>query len=270
MKLFQIIIVLALGISIGYFIQWNNSSQLQEVKTNSEQDFNTEPHNPFTVISDQQYQRQLEDEIKDLREQLQELEKELTVLEKADGPTIDETEPKTAPGEKLTKEILIQVGVEEGIAEDILSRLSQHEYQLLEHHDRAKREGYLNSSRFAKERRELMKNAPSLREAIGTDAYDRYLYETEQYNRVTVTTVMQGSPASRLGVLKGDVILNYANEKVLTWRELRELTGKGEYGEYVNLNILRDGQQMNILIPRGPLGVKLGATTIDPQAEYNY
>ena len=74
----------------------------------------------------------------------------------------------------------------------------------------------------------------------------------------------------QLGVQKSDIVLIYANEKVLSWKDLRELTSKGVYGEYVNLNILRNQQLINILVPRGPLGVRLGTTVLDPELEYNY
>ena len=156
------------------------------------------------------------------------------------------------------------------IAEDIINRMSQHEFLLLELQNHAKREGRLNSSSYFNERRKLMQTIPSVRKAIGNDAYDRYLFQTSQNNRLTVKTVMTGSPARKLGLQNGDIILTYANEKVLTWRDLRELTSEGIVGEYVNLNILRDGKLQNILIPRGPLGVTLGKAILDPQTEYNY
>ena len=158
----------------------------------------------------------------------------------------------------------------ETIAEDIINRMSQHKFLLLELQNHAKREGRLNSSSYFKERRRLMDTVPSLQKAIGNDAYDRYLYETSQNNRVIVKTVMKSSPAEKLRLQNGDIILAYANEKVLTWRDLRDLTAEGIVGEYVNLNILREVKLQNILIPRGPLGVTLGTAILDPQAEYNY
>ena len=268
MKLAQLSIVLIIGIIIGLFVRWDDEAQPKLGNTVPNKD--TDVTNPFAVITNQQYQQRLEEEIDVLSNQLKILEQKLKEEQQADKPDTPDSTVIIPPAEKLTIENLLKAGVTESIAEDIVNRMSKHEYQLLELHDRAKREGYLNKSRYFKERRKLTDNAPSLKKAIGTDAYDHYLYETAQNNRVIVTTVMQDSPADQLGVQKGDIIMSYANEKVLSWRELRELTGKGTYGEYVNLNILRDGQLLNILVPRGSLGVRLGATILDPQAEYNY
>ena len=258
-----------MGIIIGLLAGLDNDLPMLEV-TELAQKVDTVETIPFPIIEDQQYQQGLEVEVTELRERVAVLEQALIEQQQADKPISTDTPSKTIPTEKLTAGNLIKAGVTETIAEDTINRMSQHEFLLLELHNQAKREGRLNSSRYFKERRELMGTAPSLRKAIGNDAYDRYLYETSQNNRVIVKTIMKGSPAEQLGVLNGDIILSYSNEKVLTWRDLRELTAEGIVGEYVNLNIIRDEQLQNILIPRGPLGVTLGTTILDPQAEYNY
>ena len=105
---------------------------------------------------------------------------------------------------------------------------------------------------------------------LDDDIYDKYLFSTEQNNRVVVTSVMTGSPAEQMGVLKDDIIMSYANQKILNWHDLRRLTSEGESGEYVNLLVLRNEQLINILVPRGPLGVKLTSTALNPETEYNY
>jgi len=81
---------------------------------------------------------------------------------------------------------------------------------------------------------------------------------------------MNGYHAEHVGIQNGDMILSYASKKVLTGRGLQELTAEGIVGEYVNLNILRDGKLQNIQIPRGPLGVTLGKAILNQQTEYNY
>lgn len=271
MKFSHFTIVLLLGITIGFIIQKSlQPAPFSSLPEDTVEATISDGNNPFTSISQQQYQFRLESEIDDLKQQINKLEKELKTLEQADGPNQAEVSKTSAAKEKLTKEILMEVGVNEVTAEDILNQLSQYEFQLLALHDQAKRDGYLNTPQYHKERRELINNAPSLQETIGKESYDLYLYKTEQNNRVVVSTVMKDSPAERLGVLKGDIILNYANETVLNWRELRKLTGEGVAGDYVNLTVLRNEKLLNILIPRGPLGVKLGATSIDPKAEYQY
>lgn len=258
-----------MGIIIGLLTRWDNDPPRPEV-TGSVQKADTVEVAPFAIIEDQQYQQELEVEVTELRERVSVLEQALAGQQQTDDPISTDTPSKTVPAKRLTLENLIKAGVTETIAEDTINRMSQHEFLLLELHNQAKREDRLNSSRYFQERRKLMDRAPSVREAIGNDAYDRYLYETSQNNRVIVKTVMKGSPAEQLGVQNGDIVLTYANEKVLRWQDLRELTAEGIVGEYVNLNILRDGRLQNILIPRGPLGVTLGTAILDPQAEYNY
>lgn len=259
-----------MGIVIGLLAGWDNDQPKSEI-TSPEQKVDTTVEDvSFATIGNQQYQKELEIEVTDLRERVSLLEQELIEQKQAGNSISAEARSKNIPSNKPTLENLIKAGVTETIAEDIINRMSQHDFLLLELNNHAKREGRLNSSSYFKERRELMDTAPSLQKAIGNEAYDLYLYETSQNNRVTVRSIMNGSPAEQLGIQNGDIILSYASKKVLTGRGLQELTAEGIVGEYVNLNILRDGQLQNILIPRGPLGVTLGTAILDPQTEYNY
>ena len=275
MKFVQFSVVLSLGIIIGFFVQeyhtlHNPDSDLKTETSESTQTITNNNTLPPTILTDKQYPHELETEVTALRKKITFLEKSLNDQQQTSEKNSEEEPQENTPVKKLSKEVLIQIGVTESIANDILSRLSQFEYQLLELHDRAEREGYLSSSRYSRERNKLRLNAPSLQKELGKDNYDNYLYITEQNNRISVSTVMMNSPAEKLGVQAGDIILNYANEKILSWQELRKLTRNGVYGEYVNLNILRDGKMLNILVPRGPLGVQLEATKLDPLVEYNY
>lgn len=258
-----------MGILIGIIARWNNNPFIPEV-TDSVQKLDTVKAAPSTTLENQQYPQELELEVKALRKRVLLLEQELVEQRQTGNSIPTNTSSKTIPAKKLTLENLLKAGVTEMIAEDSINRMSQHEFLLLELQNHAKREGRQNSSGYFNERRKLMQTIPSVRKAIGNDAYDRYLFQTSQNNRLTVKTVMTGSPARKLGLQNGDIILTYANEKVLTWRDLRELTAEGIVGEYVNLNILRNGKLQNILIPRGPLGVTLGKAILDPQIEYNY
>ncbi|MCW8911514.1 MAG: PDZ domain-containing protein [Gammaproteobacteria bacterium] len=271
MKFIIFSIVLGTGIIIGFITRglYTPASPETEAVT-SQQLISDEISSPFTGIAESQITDEHETEINSLRQQITKLEQELEAQQQDESADSEKSPQHTRLTETQIKQALIKIGITESMADEILNRQSQHEYQLLTLHDQAKREGYLNSSRYYKQRRELMQQAPSLQNAIGTDAYDRFLYQTEQNNRVVVSSVMQNSPADQLGVQNGDIILKYATEKILSWRELRELTGQGVAGEYVNLNILRNEQLLNILVPRGPLGVKLETTRLDPETEYNY
>jgi len=76
--------------------------------------------------------------------------------------------------------------------------------------------------------------------------------------------VMMGSPAEMSGMKDGDLVLNYDNRRIFNWNELQDATSGGERGEYVNLAVQRNGQLVNLWIPRGPLGVRLSSARVKP------
>lgn len=149
----------------------------------------------------------------------------------------------------------------------MLPRQSQLEMQRLRLRDQASREGWLNSGRYVEELRELGGDAGALREEIGDDAYDRFLYLTGQPNRVVVASVIDGSPAQIAGIQAGDLVLEYADRRVLACADLSNATRAGELGEYVLVRIQRGGEILGISVPRGPLGVRLDQDQIDPDLD---
>ena len=75
---------------------------------------------------------------------------------------------------------------------------------------------------------------------------------------------MMGSPAEMSGMNDGDMILNYDDKRMFSWSELQDATSRGERGEYVNVTVLRNGQLVNLWVPRGPLGIRLGTARVKP------
>jgi len=73
--------------------------------------------------------------------------------------------------------------------------------------DRASREGYIGTERYVNELNELREQDISLRDEIGDEYYDNYLYTSGQSNRIRVASVMIGSPAEQAGMQNGDMIL---------------------------------------------------------------
>ena len=264
-RFIQLLLVSGTSFGIGYFMANQTPEPESDIQV-IEQVQGT----PVQSLTDTDRQQQFETEILALQKHIALLEQELIDQQNADESSAANSQPGDIAEEKLTVENLIKAGVSGAVAEDIVQRMSQYEFQMLELHDRAKREGYAGTARFVRERRELMASSPSIQKTIGHENYDRYLYLTSQNNRVVVNQVMTNSPAEQLGVLKGDVILSYAEQKILSWRELRELTSQGVADEYVNLTVLRNEQLINILVPRGPLGVKLTTTRLDPGIQYHY
>ena len=164
----------------------------------------------------------------------------------------------------LTIQSLINAGIDKETAADIVRRRSEIELKKLTLHDRATREDYIGTARYADELSGLLAETTTLRDELGDDAYDYYLYANKRPNRVKATSVIPGSAAEQVGMKDGDIILTYGELRVFEWDELKRNTSKGNLDEYVNVDILRDGQLMNLWMPRGPLGVRLGVVRMEP------
>ena len=176
--------------------------------------------------------------------------------------TVDTPVSSLSPA--VTTDNLVKAGIDRELAADIVRRRNEIDMKLLELRDRAAREGYLGSERYANELEALREQNIPLRDEIGEDFYDSYLYASGRTNRVRVASVMIGSPAETAGMLEGDMVLSYDNRRMFNWNELQEATSLGERGEYVNVTVLRNGQLVNLWMPRGPLGVRLGAARVKP------
>jgi hypothetical protein len=95
-----------------------------------------------------------------------------------------------------------------------------------------------------------------IREIIGDDAFDRYLYASGRSNRVKLHRVIPGSAAEQARLSPGDVVLSYDDKRVFSFRDLNRLSYEGEPGEPVVLRVKgQDGIVSQIVIPRGPMAV---------------
>lgn len=98
----------------------------------------------------------------------------------------------------------------------------------------------------------------ALRAELGDTDYERYLTATGRPTQVQVMDVLASSSAERSGLLPGDQIVAYAGTRVFDMRELNSLTRDGNPGESVTMEIRRNGQTMQVQVPRGPLGLQGG------------
>ena len=144
--------------------------------------------------------------------------------------------------------------VEGGFAEDearrILQKESEAAYKAMQATWEAQRNGE-TVDRFG-----AMNNPQTiLRNEIGDDAYARYLEAQGQPTAITITQVMDSSPGSSAGLQMGDELVSYNGERVFNVVELRNQTMQGEPGEDVIIEIVRDGNRMQLTVPRGPIGI---------------
>jgi hypothetical protein len=98
----------------------------------------------------------------------------------------------------------------------------------------------------------------TLRAEIGDSEYEKYLQATGRPTSVDVGTVLESSPAQRAGLQPGDKITAYDGKRVFNYWDLNEATLQGDSGSSIVVDIERDGVPMQIVMPRGPIGVSMG------------
>lgn len=159
---------------------------------------------------------------------------------------------------------LIAAGIDAQTAGEIAREQSAAALARLDLRDRAIREGYMGTEQYRDEMRALSASEKNVRETVGVDAWDKYLYHTGQNNRVAVGSVMLGSAAEQSGLAAGDVLLRYEDEPLYQYSDLRSATIAGERDEIVSLTVLRAGNTITLSVPRGPLGIRIESQRVDP------
>jgi predicted metalloprotease with PDZ domain len=96
-----------------------------------------------------------------------------------------------------------------------------------------------------------------LREEIGDAEYELYLQANNRSTSVGISNVMASSPGERAGLQAGDEIVGYDGQRVFSTSELMQHTMAGGDGNVV-VDVMRDGTAMQIVLPRGPIGVEIG------------
>jgi C-terminal processing protease CtpA/Prc len=97
-----------------------------------------------------------------------------------------------------------------------------------------------------------------LRQELGDASYERYLGATGQSTSISVQSVMAGSAGQTAGLQPGDQVVSYGGERVFSTSDLNQLILDGPPGQTVVVDVLRDGQQIQVYVPRGPIGITSG------------
>lgn len=145
---------------------------------------------------------------------------------------------------------MVEGGFSEDEARRILEQESEASYKAMQSAWEAQRNGEAIDPFAAM-------NSPQsiLRNEIGDDAYARYLEAQGQPTSINITQVLSGSPGSNVGLQAGDRMVSYDGERVFSVRDLRNQTMQGNPGDTVVIEVDRDGAQMQLMVPRGPIGV---------------
>ena len=95
----------------------------------------------------------------------------------------------------------------------------------------------------------------TLRDKLGDAEFEKYLQAQGNATVVTVREVIDSSPANRAGLRPGDEIVSYDGDRVFGMNDLRSMSFSGNRGEDVVVEVIRDGQRMQLVLPRGPMGI---------------
>jgi hypothetical protein len=176
--------------------------------------------------------------------------------------------PEPAPGNTSAtttmERALLAAGTDAATAADIKQRNDDLALAAMYLRDRATREHWADTPRFEEEMAAIEGQRTSIREEIGDDGYDRYLAALGEPNRVRVEDVMTESSAARVGLQQGDVVLRYGDARIFTPGDLVNATRGGTAGEMTQVEILRQGQVLDVEVPRGPLGLRIAASQAVP------
>ncbi len=101
----------------------------------------------------------------------------------------------------------------------------------------------------------------TLRQELGDADFERYLVANNRSTSITVSSVIESSPAQSAGLQPGDEIIRYDGERVFSMSDLTRQTMDGTAGQNVLVDIMRNGNPMQIVMPRGPVGISGGRRT---------
>ncbi len=147
-------------------------------------------------------------------------------------------------------ERLVDAGIESGLASWIVQREEELQMESLRARYEAGQSG--NPSDFF---REQSSTGNMLREELGDPDYERYLEANGRSTSVGIGSVIGSSPAQVAGLRPGDEITSYDGNRVFTMTDINMTSLDGPAGQNVVIDIVRDGIPMQVVLPRGPLGI---------------
>jgi C-terminal processing protease CtpA/Prc len=217
-------------------------------------------------LSQEERQRHsLQKRVTELERKLKKLQLITKSIEDEEPVAEKDTEISAEVEEELDRETqLVAAGLEPQQAKSITQFLGDIEMERLYLHDQATREGWLGTPRYRQEIMTLVEREEELRLELGDTDYDLYLYGTGQPNRVIIQSVIEDSPAQKVGIQSKDIAYSYAGNRLYSMTDLVTATTEGIANESVLLEVVRDGHIYEFYLPRGPLGVRVTSESHKP------
>ena len=163
----------------------------------------------------------------------------------------------------FNEQALIDSGMASSQASELKTYFEQLEMERLYLRDQSIRESW-DRAKYREAMQTLAGKEDDLKSRLSESAYDAYLYASGQTNRVAVTSVLASAQAGTAGIISGDHIIRYDNQRIYSGFDLREATSQGSIDDTVALEVERDGKIFQFYLPRGPLGIRMNSVSIAP------
>jgi len=163
----------------------------------------------------------------------------------------------------FNEQALIDSGMDSRQASELKINFEQLELERLYLRDQSIRESW-SREKFREAMQVLAGKEEELKNQLSESEYDAYLYATGQSNRVAVSSVLANAQAGTAGIMSGDYIIRYDNQRVYNWLDLREATAGGNASDIVALEVERDGNTIEFYLARGPLGIRMNSVSVAP------
>lgn len=163
----------------------------------------------------------------------------------------------------FNEQALIDSGMNSSQASELKIYFEQLEMDRLYLRDQSIRESW-GREKLAEAMQALESREEDLKSQLGESKYDAYLYAAGRSNRVEVTSVLEKGQAGMAGIMSGDQITRYDNQRIYNGFDLREATASGNISDSVEVEIVRDGRTMQFYLVRGPLGIRMNSVSAAP------
>lgn len=174
-----------------------------------------------------------------------------------------EADVSTADSGWFNEQALIDSGMGSSQASELKGHFEQLEMERLYLRDRSIRESW-SREKYREAVQSLDSKEGELENQLGESMYDSYLYASGRPNRVSVTSVFPSAQAGIAGIVSGDHIIRYDNQRIYNGFDLREATTGGNAGDTVALEVERDGKTIQFYLVRGPLGIRMNSVSVAP------
>lgn len=145
---------------------------------------------------------------------------------------------------------LVLAGFSAAEADEVLHLQSQERLEQMDRQYEGIRTAFTNNPDVAR----MMEPSSGIRNKLSESAYERYLEAYGLSTSMKIGGLIPGSPGELAGLQVRDEIIRYNDVRIYNSMDLQTATIKGEKGESVIITVRRNGSEIQLMIPRGPVG----------------